>query len=307
MGTVNAYLVKGQYNTLIDCGEKTDQSWKALVDGLKRYQLNPEDIDKLIITHAHVDHIGMAQKFAENSRSEIHVSSYVKEWATDLDRLWEERNIVMHDTFAEHLDNQKKETFLPIFKSFFGKVSNHWDCIEPEYIKIFDPHGSIDISGTTYQSIHCPGHSFTQTCFYNAQNGDFLSADMLLKITPTCVVESDQKNSSKRNRSMAQLINSFEKLKEMDISKIYPGHYQPMNNHKALIDKQLDRIIMRKEQCYSLIKNGISRYFDLFNVLYEGKMTFPGLVMTLGYLDLLVDENRILPYDSGDGIIYVPV
>jgi len=61
MKSVNAYLFLDPEPTLIDCGEKTDASWKALQSALAVYNLAVKDIKKVIITHAHVDHIGEAQ------------------------------------------------------------------------------------------------------------------------------------------------------------------------------------------------------------------------------------------------------
>jgi len=304
MKTVNAFLIQGEYNTLIDCGEKTEASWAALEEGLKQYGITVSDIDKVVITHAHVDHIGMARRIAEKSGAKIHVSDLVYDWAVNLEHEWASRNEVMKNTFSDQLTQEQKDTFIPIFKSFFGQVTKHWDPLEDEHVEVFEHSSKIDLSGEIYHSIHCPGHTFTQTCFYNETNADFLSADMLLRITPTCVIEYDTGNKGKRNKSMPQLIASFNKLRAMEIGNIYPGHYEIMDNHIALIDRQIERINMRKNQVLDLIRSGTNRYFDLFNALYSGRLNFPGLVMVLGYLDSLEAEKRIKNILTQDGIIY---
>ena len=67
MKSVNAYLFLTPELTLIDCGEKTDASWDALQTALAKHGLAIKDIKRVIITHAHVDHIGMAHKISEES------------------------------------------------------------------------------------------------------------------------------------------------------------------------------------------------------------------------------------------------
>lgn len=301
MKTVNAYLVKGEYNTLIDCGENSENNWLALNKGLGDHGVELKDIDKVLITHAHVDHMGMARRIADKYDVKIHVSDLVYDWAISLDKEWTHRNEIMKLTFGQLLTQDQKDSFMSILQSFFGKVSDLWEVLDEDQVKVFNYDEDINISGTDFQSIHCPGHTYTQTCFFNPLNGDFISADMLLKITPTCVIEANVERRNERNRAMPQLLASFEKLKGLDIGTIYPGHYEIMENHIALIDKQVARINMRKDQVLSLIKNGTNRYLDLYNELYNGQINFPALVMTRGYLDLLEDEKSI--DINADGLI----
>jgi len=91
MKTVNAYLFLDPVPTLIDCGEKTSASWDALVAALKKYGLQIKDIERVIITHAHVDHIGMAGKIAAHSKAQIWVNEYCYTWATDKEEMWARR------------------------------------------------------------------------------------------------------------------------------------------------------------------------------------------------------------------------
>ena len=70
MKSVNAFLLKGDEPTLVDCGEKTPASFEALRAGLRREGLELKDLQKIVITHAHVDHMGMAAQVAEASGAE---------------------------------------------------------------------------------------------------------------------------------------------------------------------------------------------------------------------------------------------
>lgn len=304
MGTVNCYLITGQCNTLIDCGEKNEKTWQALDKGLKNHGLAVKDIDKLVITHAHVDHMGMAQKFAEESGAKVYVSDLVYDWAVNLEKNWELRNKVMSATFMSEYTKKEFDIFNSHFTQFFNKVTDHWDSIDQDLIEVFSHDGPIDLSGRIYQSIHCPGHTISQTCFLHKETGDFISADMLLRITPTPVIDFDPDNPDKRIKGMRQLLESFKLLKPLEIKTIYPGHYEIMTDHISLIESQLSRIEHRKRQCIDLISKGTNRYLALFNTLYANPMNFPGLTMTLGYLDLLQDDDKIIREQTSDGAVY---
>lgn len=304
MGTVNAYLVQGEYNTLIDCGEKSDAVWEALQVGLKDNGLRIEDIDRLVITHAHVDHMGMARKVAEESGAEVLVSDLVYDWAVNLDANWERRNEVIRTTFESELSNDQVAFLKKNLLGFFGIVTEHWDAIPAELVSTFSHTGRLDISGSEYSVLHCPGHTYTQTCFYNTDHKSFFSADMLLRITPTPVIDFDPDNPSQRIIAMPQMIDSYHLLRTMDLATIYPGHYDINEDHVELINRQLDRINMRLDQCCDLIKDGTDRFINIFLALYNNKLNFPGLTMALGYLDLLLVHGRIRRVQQEDGAVY---
>lgn len=304
MGTVNCYLLVGEYNTLVDCGEKSKASWKALIDGLKKIGLEVDDIDKIVITHAHVDHMGMANKVAHESGAKVFVSDLVHNWAINLEETWARRTKVFSSTFKSEVSSRQRTVLEPFLKGAFGRVLDYWDNIDSSLVSLFHHDSVLNMSGQDYQSIHCPGHSWSQTCFLNEKNGDFLAADMLLRVTPTPVIDYDPKNESERIRGMQQMLQSFEMVKNLDIQTVYPGHYDIMYEHDALITRQLHRIQVRKNQCLQLIREGTRTCLEIFNSLYANPMNIPGLMMTFGYLDLLQDEGLIERIQTGDGATY---
>jgi len=71
IGPANAYLFTGPEPTLIDCGIDSDESWQALVDALAQHGLTVADLQRVIVTHAHVDHMGMAGRIVANSQAKL--------------------------------------------------------------------------------------------------------------------------------------------------------------------------------------------------------------------------------------------
>lgn len=59
VGDVHVYLIKGDTLSLVDAGVKTKRAWEAVQTQLKELGYFPSDIEQIILTHHHPDHIGL--------------------------------------------------------------------------------------------------------------------------------------------------------------------------------------------------------------------------------------------------------
>ena len=292
MKTVNSFLIKEPEVTLIDCGENEDSTWQALESGLRENGLRISDVKKIIITHAHVDHMGMAQRVAEAAQASVWVSNKVQPWAMGPEQMFRSRGALIRETMKELLGEKVFEQIFPLVFAFGSKMNEVWKAIDPSSLRVFPHEGEMEIGGETWEVLYVPGHSTTQSCFFQRDSGFLLSADMLLNITSAPVIEYHE-GSDKRARALKEHLASFHRLKELSIRKVFPGHYDTFENGNALIESQIQRIHKRKEQCFQLIQQGPTDFFSLFHKMYP-KANFPGMNMLIGYLDLLEDEDRII-------------
>ncbi len=303
MQSVNSWLIKEPIPTLIDCGELTEDSWTAMNKQLGEHGLLVSDIQKIIITHAHVDHMGMANRIVEHSDAKVWMSEYCYEWGANVHAMWNKRNELIRDTFSTLVT---KDSILSNFfthgKSFFSSMLDMWEPIPVENTIRFESKEGIDIGGQHWEAIYTPGHSATQTVFFQNESRQMFSADMLLKLTPTPVIELDPYDSTKRQVGLPKLIDSLNAMKKLDIAVAYPGHYETIENVDQLIETQLRRIEMRLEETRSLIKDGKHRYNDLIATMYEDRISFPAIVMLIGYLDVLEERGLIKKSMSEEGI-----
>lgn len=308
MKTVNSYLIKDPVVTLVDCGEDTDHCWESLSAGLKQQNLSIYDIEKVIITHAHVDHMGMAGRIARETGARVAVSAFCEGWALDMKGMWEARSKVLADMIGSNIpkDSQLYQ-FLSQLTGFFNQMSTYWTNIPVDQLDIFPMEGQIDIGGEPWDIIHTPGHAITQTCFFRPDDGTLLSADMILNITPTPVFDADPDREGRRTRSLTQMLQSYEKIRSLDVDMILPGHFEIMENHHEIIDNQVDRIHKRKDACHRLIAEGKHTFYQLFEELYKDRYSLPAVSMLIGYLDLLEDEDRIVGSEDGERGVYYSV
>ncbi len=306
MKTVNAYLFLEPTPTLIDCGEQTDKSWQVLQQALAKHHLTIQDLSRVIITHAHVDHIGMAGKIAaESPKTEIWVSEYAYNWAVNPAKMNNIRQQVMQEymqLFPQFVDSPFQQMMVHLYKT----VQTAWGEIPAERVRKFTLKEPLRLGNLDWEVIYAPGHCNHQTCFYQPETKQMISADMLLSITPSPVIDVTLEPPYKREKSLHQMIDSLHQFAAIDIDQVYPGHYEPFQNHREVIQKQLDRITMRKNQCLDLIRSGTQDFFGLLTQLYGKNFTLPAIPMLVGYLDLLAAENLIVSEKTAQGLKYSP-
>ena len=293
VGPVNSYLFIEPELTLIDCGVKSEASWRALSTALDAHHLTIADIQRVIITHAHVDHMGMAGQIAAHSPAQIWVAEMNYDWAVNLPQKWQRRMDFMGDVIRQFgLPADQQQAIL----GGMARTPMLWDAIPAERVVTFPLDGTIAIGGQPWQVIYTPGHSNTQTCFYQADSRQFLAADMLLPVTPTPVIEEPLDGSDERVPGLPQFLDSLALVEALDIEQVYPGHGAPFADHRALIERQSARIAQRTEECYGLIADGAHTFGALFAAMYGAHSTadrFSALGMLVGYLDLLEVDGLI--------------
>ena len=104
--TVNAYvLADGDRVTLDDCGvwraDPVDDGLAALRRGLREAGYELDDVSRILITHAHIDHYGLAGRLMESTGAELWMHAL-----TDLDcekyRHPDTAVARRRDTFTDH-------------------------------------------------------------------------------------------------------------------------------------------------------------------------------------------------------------
>ena len=68
VGDVNVYLVKGDSLTLVDAGVKTEVAWETFKQQLKEVGYEPRDIEQVVLTHHHPDHVGLLEDRAGDNQ-----------------------------------------------------------------------------------------------------------------------------------------------------------------------------------------------------------------------------------------------
>ncbi|MFK7802691.1 MAG: MBL fold metallo-hydrolase [Anaerolineae bacterium] len=298
IGSVNAWLFTEPEPVLVDCGQKTPDCIEALIAGLAEHGLKIADLKKIVITHAHVDHAGLAGYLSENCDAEFWVSEYAWDWVCDLETQWNARTEFMHGVA---LKGGMPPEAVEKLSAGMARIFSIWESVPVDRMVRFTTRTKLLMGGARWDVIYAPGHTTSQTCFYQPESGMLISADMLLHIAPVPVIERLPKTNPdgtvSRAPGLLQYMRSLDTFYALEATSVYPGHGGEFKEpHRKMIDRQRDRINKRKEQCFGLVVAGNSTIMGLTDIMYahfpeDSRIT--GFAMVLGYLDLLIDDGRI--------------
>src|SRR5215216_3842426 len=142
---LNWYLVEeGGRLTVVDAG--LPASWRSLHDALNAIGRAPGDIEALVLTHAHFDHIG----FAERARAELGVPVWVHENDSSLTRRpW------LYMTERSPLSYLSRKN-LPVVSSMVGAGAARVGPIRE--ISRFGNEGTLNVPGSP-RILFTPGHT----------------------------------------------------------------------------------------------------------------------------------------------------
>ena len=242
IGTVNAYLFTKPEPVLVDTGVKSEAGWQALAAALAERDLAVADLARVVITHPHVDHCGQAGTITAHSDADIWIWEEGAEWLLNFRARWHERLAYYRHEFLPRagMSEQMQQMALDYMAAMPATVAP----VPAERVCTFTLDNTLLLGGHEWQVHHMPGHASMQTCFYQPQTRQFLSADMLLHKAPTPIVE--RPSSGARVPALPQFLRSLDVVEALEIDTVYPGHGEPFGDHRAVIRRQRARI--RRQQ-----------------------------------------------------------
>src|SRR6202163_2952957 len=206
----NIYLLAdGDGWTMEDSGfgyEESIAAWTTLFEGPLRHVKD----SRLIVTHSHPDHVGLAGWIVERFNCPLYMSQveYLQS-VYHQNRGTEERKMAQRLFFRRHgMDENLTDKLLGRGQDYLKRVS----VLPPSYRRI--SHGEeISIGTRRFKVITGGGHALDQVMLYCAADKLFLSADQVLsKISPNVsvwAVEPDQNSLGEYLASLASLTTSL--------------------------------------------------------------------------------------------------
>ncbi len=308
IGRVNAYLLDGDPLTLIDPGPHMGNVLSALEAGMVAAGHRLEEVELILLTHQHHDHVGQAERVREISGAEIGAVSPLADYLRDF-----ERSIDLDDRYAvatmlrHGVEPQVAESLRQLSAAFHRFVRS-------AHVERRLAHGErMRAGGRSLTVLLRPGHSPTDTLFFDESDGTLIGGDHLLETVssnPVAHFWSDGSEpeaaalSPERRRPLAEYLDSLRQTSELDVSMVLPGHGEPFVDHRALIEQRARMHARRARKLLGSIEDRMTAA-DLGRVLWGGMpVTEVYLVLSevLGHMDLLKAEGLVREVDE-DGLV----
>lgn len=184
----HVYLIKGQTkNVLIDTG--VTSRFPLLKTRLSELGLRVRDINLVILTHEHFDHVGATAFFHQTAV------------------------VAAHRLAANKLELQDEFVTFNRYRDEPGK---------PFWVDVWLEDGSIiDLSNFELRVIHTPGHTSGCICLYEPKDG--------LLFTGDTIFAGGTLSEIAVGGNVSDYVNSVQRLSSLKVNKIYPGHGKVSN------------------------------------------------------------------------------
>lgn len=260
LGKTFSYLLK-ESKTLIDTGINTQEAFQGLREELIKHKMMPQDIEKIIVTHLHHDHVGLAETFS-NFDTKIYASKQAAEREKNLQELWA--------NMYEYTENELRLFGGSEYLNYLKKYRSAFRGIpEPLSIDVqLDDGELLKLGGIILKIIWTPGHAPEHICLFDKENKILFSGDHILpKITSHISLHTFQKNDPLRDYLM-----SLEKVSNLEVESILPGHEYIFHDLKERIITLKKHHNIRLKEIKETLKGGPKSVYQIGkNISWDSK------------------------------------
>ena len=297
VGRVNVYLIEDDPLTLVDAGPNSGRALDELQRRLADHGHSIGDIELILLTHQHIDHLGLVDIVAQHSKAEVaaidaavpFVENYSQAAADD-------------DAFA--MDLMLRHGIPEDVVRALGSVSQAFRAwgAKAKVTRVLRDGDTVELRDRVLETHFRPGHSPTDTVFHDAERRTLLAADHLLRHISSNPLISRPPGAAERAQSLVVYLESLRKTQAMDIDLVLPGHGDPITDHRTLIDERFALHRRRAEKMHRLISERSRTAYELAQALWGNiavTQAFLTLSEVLGHTDILQNEGRVREVEDG--------
>ncbi|MCG8351099.1 MAG: MBL fold metallo-hydrolase [Chloroflexales bacterium] len=288
---VNCYLLQDDTGwTIVDSGLNRSESQVVWQSACAMLQIRPADITRIVLTHFHPDHYGLAGWLQEWTSGEtpVYMSPREAELASEVWGRADRGPEPMAALFSSHGVPKERLESMAVELGRLRRMTLPHPCVTH-----LEPGTTLHMGGRAFQAIYAPGHSDGQLVFYSPDDRLILCGDqVLIKITPHIGLWPESEPDP-----LGRYLNSLHALADLDVQLGLPGHGPLIHDWQTRLAELEHHHALRLEQMGALVRGGVTGYtvgrqvFD-FDKLTPHEMRF-AVAETVAHLELLVARERL--------------
>ncbi len=301
VGSVNVYLIKQDPITLIDVGPKTEEAIGTLRKKLSENGLEFSDVKRIVLTHAHEDHCGLAKTILDEAKD---AKVFIHSWETGhlfgrLDKLENTRVLFKLGV---------PETIIQEMREVYNRIRLLTDTLEEGDFETLEDEADLEFEGGVLRILHTPGHTPGSCSFIRQADRTLICGDCVLKkITPNPTLSLDPLNEEKRFSSLAEHLFSLARLRSLSPTLTYGGHGDPINDFDEVFNRYLRAVNERQRKVISLVPKEGATAFEITTKLFpeaikQDTQRFLAISETVAHLDYAVLNHKIAIETRNDGV-----
>jgi glyoxylase-like metal-dependent hydrolase (beta-lactamase superfamily II) len=303
IGRVNAYLIDDDPLTLVDTGPNSGTSLDQLERGVEGLGHALEDVELIVITHQHIDHLGLVSLVAQRSGAEVAAIDVAVPFVQDLSAESEADDEFAGEVMLRHGIPEDVVSALQSVSLAFRGYGASAAVTAP--LRDGEP---LTLRDRTLHVHHRPGHSPTDTIFHDRDRRILIAADHLLgHVSSNPLLTRPRDGSGERPKALIQYLESLAATREMDVDLVLPGHGDPITDHRALIDQRVALHRRRADKIHGVLAERPRTAHAIAQAIW-GNVAVTQAYLTLseviGHLDLLEEEGRVREVEDGGVAVF---
>jgi glyoxylase-like metal-dependent hydrolase (beta-lactamase superfamily II) len=301
VGRINCYLIEDDPLTLVDTGPNSGKSLDELERALAARGHRIEDLELIVITHQHLDHVGLLDVLARRSGAEVAalelLTVYLARFAD---------NAQADDEFAEAL--MRKHGVPADLATALRAVGAAFRAFgsSGQVTRELRDGDTLQLRDRSLRVLHRPGHSPSDTVFYDEERRIMLAGDHLLAhISSNPLVTRPLQRSSDpivsplgshRPQALVDYIASMQATRELPAELVLPGHGDPILDHRTLIGDRFRMHERRARKMLGLLEERPLTGYEIAHAMWGNvavTQAYLTLSEVLGHMDLLANEGRV--------------
>ncbi len=301
VGPVHTYLAEGDPLTLIDAGVDTEDSLAALQAGLSELGYALSDVERIVITHSHVDHYGLAHRIAAASGAEVLAHSLAQPVLED----WPESRS-LRECFGYDLLRSAGVPEDLVTRT--GRSLRSYDHFQrPVQLSgLLEDGATLAMAGADWQVHYCPGHAADLICFYEPASCVLIGNDHLLAhISSNAIVSAPPLGETVRRRPLIDYWQSLRRVAAIDVALTLTGHGEAVVDTSGLIEHRFAFHQRRLARLVELLAGGSETVWQLAQGLLPRmgtNDTFLAVSEVVGHLDVLEGEGKVTLETDSHGV-----
>jgi len=307
--TANVYILGKGPITLIDAGPKISGSMDFLSQELGRAGFGFGHIERIIVTHGHVDHFGLAARIREEAGHAIKILAHPEErWRMSSENfeagLWTQEAddlMIMAGTPGERIEQARKR---------FLRMRN---LAEPlNEIDFLEDGDELEGEGFLLKVVHTPGHTAGSICLLEINSRVLFTGDSIIKhISPNPLVELRREHLRDRSyKSLVSYLRSLERLRTLDLAFVFPAHGEYITDHREIIETYVLHHRERMDLIWSALKKKSKSIYGLIDEIFPympEDHIFLGVSEIMSHLEVLIGEGRAKAIEGGPPAIFCAI
>jgi glyoxylase-like metal-dependent hydrolase (beta-lactamase superfamily II) len=302
VGRINCYvLTGGEPLTLMDTGPNSGTSLDHLERALAELGVRVEELELIVLTHQHMDHVGLLEILARRSGAEVAAFAPLVPWLASYRASTKGDDEYAQVIMRRHGIPEDINTLLGVLSNGLHTYGSAGTITLP-----LNDGDALAMGGREYGVHHRPGHSPSDIVLFDERGGVLVGGDHLLAhISSNALVTRplDGSTDGPRPTPLIDYSRSLRATSEMPASLVLPGHGEAIADHRELIRRRLEEHDRRARKILSLIADEPLTGHEIAQLMW-GRIAITQAYLTLsevlGHLDLLLASGSARELDAGE-------